>query len=123
MNTQNEMIRKFYDAEYDGSAGGVFVVNQKTLSEKTIIECQCGTHLLQVQSETDIYENSDGSKRAHQDFYLAMFSYGNQKRNIWDRIAIAFKYLRTGKMFADQLTLNPDEAKKLSDFITSNLLK
>jgi hypothetical protein len=115
-------IRKFYDMEI-GGVGGVYVVTTWNDSKKEIIECECGTHLLQVQSETDFYLNSDQSTQVQQSFYLAMFSYGNQKRRFFARLKIAFNYLRTGKMFSDQLTLSPDEAKKLSDFICKAIEK
>src|ERR1035437_391259 len=91
-------------------------------STKVIIECDCGTHMLQVQSEIDFYP-TEGSDIIHyrQEFYLAMFSYGNMKDTIWRRIKIAAKYLCTGKMHADQLCLKPEEAKKFSDFVVENL--
>jgi len=92
-------------------------------SKKTVIECDCGTHMLQVQSEVDYYcSQSEDKERFHQEIYLAMFNYGNQKRNFFDRCVIAWKYLISGNMFSDQLCLNPDEAKKLATFITDNLI-
>ena len=112
---------KFYDAVYDSFGPSVYVTNQDDSSESVFIECECGTHLLRVQCDSTVYHNSDGTKRIRQEIYLAMFSYGNRKDTIWRRIAIAFKYLRTGKMFSDQLCLTPDEAKKLESFIAQNI--
>jgi hypothetical protein len=93
-------------------------------SKKTVIECDCGTHLLQVQSEVDYYEDSDKT-RFRQEYYLAMFYYGieSSKTNWWNRVVIACKYLWTGKMFSDQLCLSPEEALKLSSFINETLIK
>jgi hypothetical protein len=89
-------------------------------SNEIIIECDCGTHMLKVQSEVDNYDG-----KVIQEIYLAMFYYGieSHKRKWWQRIPIACKYLKTGKMFSDQLCLTPKEAKKLSDFINKNLIE
>jgi hypothetical protein len=116
------MIRKFYDVEF-GSWGGCDnpVIKQWNVEEKTIVECECGTHLLQVQSDTDYYVNKDGSKQVRQSIYLMMFGYGNQKPPFWSRLSIAWKYIKTGKLYADQLTLTPEEAKKLADFINGQI--
>jgi len=92
-------------------------------SKKTVIECDCGTHMLKVQIDVDYHDDTVSNKiRFHQDIFLAMFSYGNQKRNFFDRCVIAWDYLISGEMFSDQLCLNPDEAKKLAIFITDNLI-
>lgn len=92
-------------------------------SKQIIIECDCGNHMLKVQSEVDYYDDIDSNKiRFSQDIHLAMFSYGNQKINFFARCAIAYKYLISGNMFSDQLCLNPDEAKKLASFITDNVI-
>ncbi len=93
-------------------------------SKSTVIECDCGTHMLKVQSEVDFFEDEIAKTvRFHQDIYLAMFSFGNQKRNFFARCGIAWKYLISGEMFTDQLCLNYDEAKKLATFITDNLIE
>lgn len=91
-------------------------------TKKIVIECECGTHLLHVQSDIDQYEVNVPPV---QTFYLSMFYYGieNHKRKWRQRLKIAFNYLKTGKMFSDQLCLTPSEAKKLSDFINNNLLQ
>jgi hypothetical protein len=80
--------------------------------KEVIIKCDCGTHLLMVQS--------DKEDKYHA-FYLAMFGYGSQKRNLWNRIKIAFRILRTGKVYSDQLVLTPEEATKLLSFLVENL--
>jgi hypothetical protein len=78
---------------------------------KTIIECECGTHLLQVEAEAEF----EGSLT----FYLAMFNYGNQKQTFFRRLKNAWRCLK-GVPFADQLVLNDLEAAKLQDFIQKN---
>jgi|ERR1035437_135979 hypothetical protein len=95
---------------------------QRNESKKEIIECECGTHMLVVTSDTDFYEHSDGTTQIHQSIYFAMFGYGNHKDTIWRRIKIACKYLWTGEMHSDQITMEPSEAKKLSEFISENLI-
>jgi hypothetical protein len=95
-------------------------------NNEIIIECECGTHMLKVQSEVEIFDsnNSDAIRpRVFQEFYFAMFSYGNQKRNFFARCVIAFKYLKSGKMFSDELVLNPDEAQKLEIFLKNNIIE
>lgn len=118
------MIRKFYDTILDGGGGsGNYVVKTENKEASTIIECECGTHMLKVQMDADIYTNKDESVQVHQTYYLAMFNYGNGKRGFFGRLKIAFNYLLTGKMFSDQLSLNPSEALKMSNFITSSLIE
>lgn len=116
------MVKKFYDLYVDGWVGNSPRVKTENISDMVVIECECGTHLLQVISDADV--TSYGSKRSvQQSFYLAMFQWGAGKRNIWYRIKIAWKYLRTGKMFDDQLSLTADEAEKLAEFVNKNIIK
>lgn len=92
--------------------------------KKTTIECDCGTHMLKIESHVDYYDDTVSNKtRFHQEFNLAMFNYGNQKRNFFSRFGIAFKYLVSGNMYADQLCLNPEEAKKMITFLNDNLIE
>lgn len=119
------IIRKFYDTLL-GCSGGEFddpVAHEENIEDKEIIECECGTHLLQIISDSDIYTVKSGKKVVHQTFYLAMFNHGNQKKSFWEKLKIAWGYLRTGKTFTDQLCMNPKEAKKLADFININLIE
>jgi hypothetical protein len=95
--------------------------------KKEIIECECGTHLLMIQSEVEIFDstNSDTDKpRVRQEFDLAMFTYGtyHKKPSLCERIRVVWNYLRTGKMHEDQLIFHPDEAQKLADFINKNIV-
>lgn len=118
-------MRKFYDALLcDGGGGGrVYTVKTENKEASTIIECDCGTHMMKAAIYIEIYHLSDNTQRIRQDIFFAMFNYGNQKRNILGRLVIAWKYLKTGKMFSDQLTLKYSEAKKLSDFISNNVIE
>lgn len=114
------MIRKFYDADYGFSGGGVYVTKSENINDKTVIECECGSHLLRVESDTEIYFNSDLSQQYRQTYYLAIFTHGNDKRGFWNRLKVAFNYLKKGTFFKDQICLTPDEAKSLSSFIIKN---
>lgn len=117
------MIRKFYDLMYDDCVGSTDpVVKDFDIEKQAVIECECGAHMLKVFSLCHVYEMESGKQRINQSFDLAMFSYGSNKRRFWDRVKIAFKYLWGGKMFRDQLCLNADEAKKLSDFINNSIV-
>lgn len=84
-------------------------------SHKTVIECDCGSHMLQVQSEVDYH--GENNEQFHQDFYLAMYHYGSKNTGWKHRLKVMWKVLTTGEAYADQLVLNPDEAKKLAVFI------
>jgi len=96
----------------------------KNENKTTVILCECGTHMLKVQSEIDYYDDTvTNNIRFHQDIYLAMFNYGDQKLNFFDRCIIAWKYLRSGNMYSDQLCLNYEEAKKLASFLNENLIE
>jgi hypothetical protein len=79
------------------------------MENKIIIECECGTHLLQVVSD-----KQDG----FHSFYFAMFGYGTQ-RNFWRRVKYAWLMFRD-KAYSDQLIFTPEEAKKLCDFIKTH---
>ena len=101
-------------------------MSDRNESKKVVIECDCGTHLLKVQSEVDYFDDTVSNKvRFRQEYYLAMFYYGidSDKRKWWHRIVIACIYVWSGKMFADQLCLSPDEALKLSTFINESLIE
>lgn len=120
MDTET-LLRKYYDTIIGDGGGYDHVIKTESKEDSLVIECDCGTHLLKVQSDIEIYYTEKNPPRYRQDIYFAMFGYGNQKRSFWGRLVIAFKYLRTGKMFSDQLIFNPEEATKLSDFLNRNL--
>ncbi len=94
-------------------------------NKKITIECECGTHMLQVESniETGSYiPEQENEAIRFQSIYLAMFHYGNCKPSLLERIKRAFKVLKTGELYADQITLTPSEATKLRDFLTENII-
>ena len=92
--------------------------------EKIIIECECGSHLLKVDSNIEFIEGENSPVRYRQEFYLAMFTYGTRgvKPGFWERLGIAWRVIKSGTMHRDQLILNEDEAEKLSKFIADNLV-
>ena len=95
--------------------------------KKIFIKCDCGTHLLEVTSDVEYFDDTNTNtikKRVRQEFWLAMFAYGtyNKKPSLWERLHIVWNYLKTGKMHADQLILNSDEAQKLADFLNENII-
>jgi len=96
-------------------------------SEKIIIECECGAHLLMVQSNTEIFDETNSNSkrpRVRQDFYLAMFGYGKYRKHpsFWRRLKIIWNFLKSGEMHLDQLILHPDEAQKLVDFLNEQIV-
>lgn len=89
-------------------------------NKSIVIECDCGMHLLKVESDVEIIDGN----RFYQEFYLGMFNYGqNTKPKFWRRLSFAWDYIRKGIMYRDQLCLTPDEAKKLAAFLTSNIVE
>ena len=77
-------------------------------SDKMIIECECGSHLLR----TDYDEEKEL-------FSMSFYTYGNGnlKINIWSRIRYAFIHVFTGRVYSDQMYLNKKEALKLIEFL------
>jgi hypothetical protein len=85
-------------------------------SDKIVIECECGSHLLQVVS--DVEENAVPDI-AHR-YFIALFNYGYNNVTTWKhRLRVCWRVLTKGEPYDDQLVLTPDEAKKLADFINS----
>ena len=90
-----------------------------------MIECDCSTHYLQVINDVEYFDDTENECTPYiQQYYLAMFSYGNYKNkpNLWQRLKIIFNYLKTGEMYVDEIILNPDEAHKLIKFINDSLV-
>jgi hypothetical protein len=83
---------------------------------KEFIECECGTHLLQVVSDIE-----ETNPKLHS-FYLAVYLYGYHTPLSWRyRWRYIWRLLRGKELYDDQITMTPEEAKKLSDFITRHL--
>jgi hypothetical protein len=102
------------------------ITDTTDIIKKEVIECDCGTHLLKIESYVEFFNDTISNEtRYRQEYYLAMFHYGidADKRKWWSRIIIALKYIWTGKMFADQLCLSPEEALKLSAFIKESAIQ
>jgi hypothetical protein len=93
--------------------------------KKSFIECECGTHLLQITHEVEYFEDTKTkSTRVRQEFQLAMFTYGtyHKKPGLRERLRVIWNYFRTGKMHSDQILMTVDEAQKLADFILDNIV-
>jgi len=90
----------------------------KNINKKKHFVCDCMAHVLQVVSDIDIFEDS---QRIRQSWNISMFKLESiGKMDVWNRIKIACRYLRTGKMHEDQIILSEGEAKKLAKFINDN---
>jgi len=96
---------------------------RETGIKETFVKCDCGTHLLQVQCETETYEkvNSEVPKKI-QTWYFAMFNFGDEKMGFLDKVRFLIKFMRTGKLYSDQLVLTPDEINKFVEFVNQNKL-
>jgi len=102
------------------------MITTRDETKKEYIECECGTHLLQITHDVEYFDDSErNTTQVRQEFWLAMFTYGkyNKKPSFWERLKIIFNYLKTAKMYEDQVILSAEEAKKLSTFINKNIIK
>ena len=94
--------------------------------KKIFIECECGTHLLQITNDVEYFEDAQANrKKVYQEFWLAMFTYRtyNKKPSFWEKLRIIWNYFKTGKMHEDQMILKPNEAQKLANFINDNIIE
>jgi len=96
----------------------------KDTDDKVFIECDCGSHLLKIESHVEYNNFHPNDKTYSQDYYFAMFNYAEVKKaSLWKRIKIAWDYLKTGDMHADQLSLTPDEMKKIGEFYNETVVE
>lgn len=104
------------------TSGGTKLINRMEKEKQIFIPCECASHLLSVISDVEYFNDN---KQVRQEFWLAMFTYGtyNKKPSLKEKIGIIWNYLKTGKMHEDQIILSPDEAQKLVDFITDNIIE
>lgn len=98
------------------------------LDNEIFIKCDCGTHIITLGEESEVFDNTNSVTdvpRFRQSFYMAMFEYGQyrQKPSIWQRLKFCVTYLRTGKMFTDQIIFEPEQAKNIIHFLTDNIEK
>lgn len=99
-------------------------MQEKEDIRKEFFQCDCGAHAIVLDVETEVYDDPKGGpSRYRQDFSLAFFEYGHfqRKPGLWHRIKQAWRLLRNGTMFCDMVILGPDEAKKLGDFLITNV--
>ena len=108
-------------------------MENKTEEKKIVIECECGTHLLVAQSIVEYQHGIDVDwdpqhRRFIQDFYLAMFNYGNysEKPSFWRKIKVMWNYFKTGEMHLDEIIMTPEELlgsfNSILNIITSFLI-
>lgn len=115
-------MQKFYDMAAFGGGGKQPSVLESTLETSTNIICECDQHILHVVNSVDIYAHPDNTKQVIQEIYLSMFTNGAIGRPFFKRFKVALNYLFTGTMFRDQLSLTPEEAAKLRDFLRDNII-
>lgn len=89
--------------------------------DKLYVECDCGTHVLQVVSSIESHEgyleNMEPCVGLSQDYNFAIFKWGKPQRDWRYRLRIIWRVLVKGTPYDDQLTLSPENANKLADFI------
>jgi hypothetical protein len=74
--------------------------------------CKCMTEGMLVTH----FENDEDN-----DIYLSMYSVGlySPKPSLWFRIKQAWRILRKGTVYDDELILSPENAKELGDYLTN----
>lgn len=83
-------------------------VNNLKINEmkKVFIECECGSHILKVEKDTDDGEVS---------IYISMYTFGTGKHGWTRRLINCWNILRTGTPYRDQLVLTEAEFSKLKN--------
>ena len=85
--------------------------------EKLYVSCECGSELMVLEHCKCTEVNID-------DFTIAIYRYGySEKPNLWQRLKYCFYHLKTGKKYTDQIIINPENAKKITDWINNELIK
>ena len=81
-------------------------------NKKEYFECSCSGEILRVEKWDDEFE----------ELSLSMFSLQNYPWYLpfWDRVKLSFRILFKGEMFADDMILDKDSAKKLKDWLNEN---
>ena len=86
------------------------------------LNCECGACIMRIVKQVE-FLNGPEEEIPYTTFELAMFKYGQEstKHSFKERIKNAWKYIKTGKMFSDQMVLTVAEASKLNKFLAAEL--
>ena len=82
------------------------------------IDCDCMSHALRVESFVDL----KGGGRFYQDFHFAIWDQAI-RLGLWQRIKVAFRVLRTGKMDTDHIMIGSDKMIALRDFLNKKVIE
>ena len=88
----------------------------KWVDKSKFVRCDCFGHALEVRRDMEIVDG----KITHKNFEICIWErYGESNRKMsWrERIRWCWQVLRTGRPWADQVTISDDKAKKLAEFI------
>jgi len=91
------------------------------VNNSKFIKCDCYGHLLEICREKEIIDG----KVSHKNFNLSMWEWGtgNRPLSFRERIRWCWNILRTGSPWADHIILSDDKAKKLAQFILTEVKK
>ena len=80
-------------------------------SREEMFDCACHTHKMEVFTCDMV--------GGHYDFTLTAWQqgYGCIKWSLWERVKILFRFLFTGQWPYDWITLEPDEARRLGQYL------
>lgn len=90
-----------------------------------IVSCNCLSQhsMIVVHEWMDEYSNSNGTIRYDQTFDMAFYERGldNGKRSLWERIKWCFRFLKTGTLYCDAISLQEDDAKQLANYLLERI--
>jgi hypothetical protein len=73
-------------------------------------DCQCGCQILRIEPVPE-----------YRGFFVAIFEMAGDKMDMGNRVRHCFNALIHGKPYGDQVILDKEQAKELSEFINKNI--
>ncbi len=77
--------------------------------EDAFFLCECSSEVLVAQT----YDEDDWDDYV----YLSIHSFGYRKMGFWERIKYAFKYIKNGKVYEDQIILSKNKAQDFGNWL------
>lgn len=89
--------------------------------ESSMHKCTCGGHMFEIER----YEDHWGDGNIEKGFNLATWERGRGGKTLcWrERWRWIWNILRTGKLWADDVIINDEQAKEIADYINKYLPK
>ena len=76
------------------------------------VDCDCYSDAMKIEYEVD---------HPFESFDISIYHCGHNGRHnsLWNRIKYCLWHLRTGKVYSDQIIIQPEEAKRIVEFLNS----